>query len=124
MTTGADIGFVEMRLGKVVGVSTAQDHPSFCVVLDAVSEDRRLPIQIGQTEAFNLSATARVPGPEEFGPPRRSNLRWADVRHLSAVVQWLGSSTRTTRPGVSCVASTSSVMLDTCGMPRRKTLIA
>jgi bifunctional DNase/RNase len=57
MTTGADIGFVEMRLGKVVGVSTAQDRPSFCVVLDAVSEDRHLPIQIGQTEAFNLSAT-------------------------------------------------------------------
>jgi uncharacterized protein len=53
----ADAGFVEMRLGKVVGVSTAEDHPSFCVVLDGVSEDRHLPITIGQTEAFNLSAT-------------------------------------------------------------------
>jgi uncharacterized protein len=57
MTAAADIGFVEMRLGKVVGVSMAEDHPSFCVVLDAVSEDRHLPITIGQTEAFNLSAT-------------------------------------------------------------------
>ena len=32
--------------------------------------------------------------------------------------------TRTIRPGVSCVAFTSSVMLDTCGMQRRKTSIA
>jgi uncharacterized protein len=55
MTAAA--GFVEMRLGKVVGISTTEDHPSFCVVLDAVSEERRLPITIGQTEAFNLSAT-------------------------------------------------------------------
>ncbi len=46
-----------MRLGKVVGVSMAQDDPTFCVVLDAVSRDRHVPIQIGQTEAFNLSAS-------------------------------------------------------------------
>jgi hypothetical protein len=32
--------------------------------------------------------------------------------------------TRTIRPGVSCVAFTSSVMLDMCGTQRRKTLIA
>lgn len=57
MATAADAGFVEMRLGKVVGVATAEDDPSFCVVLDAVSEDRHLPITIGQIEAFNLSAT-------------------------------------------------------------------
>ena len=40
----ADAGFVEMRLGKVVGVAIAEDHPSFCVVLDAVSDERRLAI--------------------------------------------------------------------------------
>jgi bifunctional DNase/RNase len=57
MTTAADVGFVEMRLGKVVGVATTEDDPSFCVVLDAVSGDRHLPITIGQMEAFNLSAT-------------------------------------------------------------------
>jgi bifunctional DNase/RNase len=57
MTATSDVGFVEMRLGKVVGVSMARDDPSFCVVLDAVSEDRHLAITIGQTEAFNLSAT-------------------------------------------------------------------
>jgi hypothetical protein len=55
MTTAADVGFVEMRLGKVVGVSAAQDHPSFCVVLDGASEDRHLPILIGETEAVSLS---------------------------------------------------------------------
>jgi bifunctional DNase/RNase len=57
MTTVTDTGFVEMRLGKVAGIMTADGEPSCCVVLDAVSEDRHLPIQIGQAEAFNLSAT-------------------------------------------------------------------
>jgi len=57
MTTIADTGFAEMRLGKVVGVATAEGEACCCVVLDGVSEDRHLPIQIGQTEAFNLSAT-------------------------------------------------------------------
>jgi uncharacterized protein len=46
-----------MRLGKVVGVATAEDDVSCCVVLDGVTEDRHLPIQIGQTDAFNLSAS-------------------------------------------------------------------
>ena len=57
MTTAADIGFVEMRLDKVVGISTEEDHPSFFVVLDGVSEDRQLPILIGDTEAIALSAS-------------------------------------------------------------------
>lgn len=56
MTTATDIGFVEMRLGKVVGFLKTPGHPYFYVVLDGVSQDRRLPIEIGQTEAFNLSA--------------------------------------------------------------------
>jgi uncharacterized protein len=56
MTTVADTGFVEMRLGRVVGVMTAQGDPFACVVLDGVTEDRHLPIEIGQTEAFNLSS--------------------------------------------------------------------
>jgi bifunctional DNase/RNase len=57
MTTAADIGFVEMRLGKVVGISKGEDHPSFFVVLHGVSEDRQLPILIGSTEAVALSAS-------------------------------------------------------------------
>jgi bifunctional DNase/RNase len=57
MTTAADIGFVEMRLSKVVGVGAPADDPSFCVVLDGVSDDRQLPIWIGPTEALSLSAS-------------------------------------------------------------------
>lgn len=57
MTAAADVGLVEMRLGKVVGVSVARDDPSFCVVLDGVSQDRRLAILIGETEALALSAS-------------------------------------------------------------------
>jgi bifunctional DNase/RNase len=57
MTAAADIGFVEMRLSKVVGVRATQDDASFCVVLDGVSDGRHLPIWIGDTEAFGLSAS-------------------------------------------------------------------
>jgi bifunctional DNase/RNase len=56
MTIATDTGLAEMRLGKVVGFLETQDHPSFYAVLDGVSHDRHLPIEIGQTEAFNLSA--------------------------------------------------------------------
>jgi bifunctional DNase/RNase len=66
MTTTADAGFVEMRLGKVVGVAVAEGEASCCVVLDGASEDRHLAIQIGQAEAFNLSATLTG---QEFARP-------------------------------------------------------
>lgn len=42
MTTVADAGFAEMRLGKVVGIRTADGDRSCCVVLDAVSRDWHL----------------------------------------------------------------------------------
>ena len=57
MTTAADIGFAEMRLSKAVGVASGEDSPSLVVVLDGVSQDRRLPIIIGSTEALALSAS-------------------------------------------------------------------
>ena len=57
MPAVTDTGFVEMRLGKVVGIGSADGDISYIVVLDGVSEDRYLQIQIGQTEAFNLSCT-------------------------------------------------------------------
>ncbi len=59
MTSLTDVGFLEMRLGKVVGFgpSFTSGDPSFCVVLEGVSQDVQLPIEIGETEAFNLSAT-------------------------------------------------------------------
>jgi bifunctional DNase/RNase len=87
MTAAADVGFVEMRLGKVVGVSIPEDHPSFCVVLDAVSEDRHLLITIGQTEAFNLSAT---PTGMEF--PRPMSPQFA-----AGLLQALGGRVRQVR---------------------------
>jgi len=84
MTTATDTGFMEMRLGKVVGVTTEQDDPCCFLVLDGVSKDRHLPIQIGRTEAFNLSATLTgldfprpmsplfAAGPSAWDPPLRS----------------------------------------------------
>ena len=45
-----------MRFGKVVALSD-EDCPSFCVVLEGVTDDTRLPIGIGDTEGFYLSAT-------------------------------------------------------------------
>ena len=69
MTTAADIGFVEMRLDKVVGISAGEDHASFFVVLDGVSEDRQLPILIGANEAIALSASLEGrPFPRPMSP--------------------------------------------------------
>jgi len=55
MTTATDIGFVEMRIAKVVGLMYG-DEKFQCVVLDKVAGDRHLPISIGQPEAFSLAA--------------------------------------------------------------------
>jgi uncharacterized protein len=57
MPAVTDTGFVEMRLAKVVGIGSAEGEVSCVVVLDGVSEDRHLQIQIGQAEAFGLSCT-------------------------------------------------------------------
>lgn len=56
MTSLTDVGFMPMRLGKVVALAD-QDGPSFCVVLEGMTQEAVLPISIGETEAFNLSAT-------------------------------------------------------------------
>ena len=56
MTSLTDTDFVPMRLGKVVAVGT-EDGPSFCIVLEGAADDTRLPICIGDTEGFYLSAT-------------------------------------------------------------------
>ena len=100
MTMAADTGFAEMRLGKVVGFLETQDHPSFYVVLDGVSQDRHLPIQIGQMEAFNLSAAltgvefarpmgpqfaAGLLGPWRAGPPASHRPAGASVRRRDSL---------------------------------------
>jgi uncharacterized protein len=56
MTTATEVGFVEMRIAKVVGLGAAGDEMVPCVVLDEVAGDRHLPILIGQAEAFSLAA--------------------------------------------------------------------
>jgi bifunctional DNase/RNase len=57
MATATDVGFVEVRIAKVVRVSGAEDQIVRCVVvLNEVSGDRQLPIMIGQAEAFSLAA--------------------------------------------------------------------
>src|SRR6266516_3268686 len=55
-TSATEVGFVEMRIAKVVGLGAAEDEIFPCVVLDEVAGDRHLPILIGQAEAFSLSA--------------------------------------------------------------------
>ena len=51
MTSLTDVDFVHMRFGKVVALSN-EDCPSFCVVLEGVTDDTRLPIGIGDTEGL------------------------------------------------------------------------
>ena len=56
MTTATEVGYVPMRIAKVVGLAAAEDEPFFYVVLEELSGDRQLAIAIGQPEAFNLAA--------------------------------------------------------------------
>ncbi len=56
MTTATKVGYVEMRIAKVVGLGAADDELFQYVVLDEVSGDRQLAIEIGQAEAFSLAA--------------------------------------------------------------------
>jgi bifunctional DNase/RNase len=54
MTTATAVGYVEMRIAKVVGLATAEDEPFYYVVLEEVAGDRQLAILIAQAEAFGL----------------------------------------------------------------------
>ena len=56
MATATDVDFIEMRIGKVVALKS-DDHPIGCIMLDEVSGDRHLLIQVGQAEAFSLAAS-------------------------------------------------------------------
>jgi len=87
MTMAADVGVVELRIAKVVGLHTADDELFQCVVLDEVSGDRHLPIEIGQVEAFSLAA--RLGGIEWRGP--------MTYQFAAALVQALGGRVRQER---------------------------
>jgi uncharacterized protein len=87
MTTATGVGFVEMRIAKVVGLGTAGDELFQCVVLDEVAGDRHLPISIGQPEVFSLVA-------------RLGGIAWRrpmTYQFTAALVQALGGRVRQVR---------------------------
>jgi uncharacterized protein len=57
MTTATELGYVQMRIAKVVGLRAANDEPAYqYVVLEEAAGDRQLAIAIGQPEAFSLAS--------------------------------------------------------------------
>jgi uncharacterized protein len=58
MIAATNVGFVNMRVSKVVGLAhrDGEPLPSYFVVLDELDGDRQLVIQIGAAEAFALTA--------------------------------------------------------------------
>ena len=88
MTTATAVGYVEMRIAKVVGLSAADDEPFHqYVVLEEVAGDRQLAIAIGQPEAFSLAA--RLGGMEWRRP--------MTYQFVAALVQALGGRVRQVR---------------------------
>jgi len=86
MTTATDVGFVEMRIAKVVGLA-ADDELFDYVVLEEVAGDRQLAIEIGQPEAFSLAA-------------RLGGITWPrpmTYQFVAALVQALGGRVRQVR---------------------------
>ena len=55
MTPATAVGYIEMRIAKVVGLA-ADDELFDYVVLEEVAGDRHLAIEIGQPESFSLAA--------------------------------------------------------------------
>jgi uncharacterized protein len=56
MATAPAVGYVELRIAKVVGLGAADDELLHYVVLDEVAGDRQLVFAIGHAEAFSLAA--------------------------------------------------------------------
>jgi bifunctional DNase/RNase len=85
MPTTTDVGFIEMRIGKVVAFGPPLAQEDFvCVVLDEVSGDRHLVIEIGAAEAFWLGA--RLQG-MNFGRPMTYQFAAGLVRALGGRVR-------------------------------------
>jgi uncharacterized protein len=86
MTPATAVGYLEMRIAKVVGLATDEEQ-SQCVVLEEVAGDRQLPIEIGWAEAFSLAA--RLGG---ITRPRPMTYQF-----VAALVQALGGRVRQVR---------------------------
>jgi uncharacterized protein len=83
MTSATAVGYLEMRIAKVVGLA-ADDELFDYVVLDEVAGDRQLAIEIGQPEAFSLAA-------------RLGGVTWPrpmTYQFVAALVQALGGRVR------------------------------
>src|SRR5215207_5697516 len=86
MTPATAVGYIEMRIAKVVGLA-ADDELFDYVVLDEVAGDRHLAIEIGQPEAFSLAA-------------RLGGITWPrpmTYHFVAALVQALGGRVRQVR---------------------------
>jgi bifunctional DNase/RNase len=85
MPATTDVGFIEMRIAKVVGFGPPlAEEPFHCVVLDEIPADRHVVISIGKAEAFSLAA--RLQG-VEFGRPMTYDFVTALVRGLGGHVR-------------------------------------
>jgi bifunctional DNase/RNase len=87
MSATTDVGLVEMRIAKVVGLAAVEDAPLYFVVLEEVSGDRQLAIAIGHAEAFSLAA-------------RLGGIAWPrpmTYQFVAALMQALGGRVRQVR---------------------------
>jgi bifunctional DNase/RNase len=85
MRTTADVGFIEVRIARVVGFGRPLAEEEFsCVVLDEVPGGRQLVIEIGQNEAFYLAASLQD---LQFGRPMTYQFAAALVRGLGGHVR-------------------------------------
>jgi uncharacterized protein len=86
MTTATAVGYVEMRIAKVVGLA-ANDESFDYVVLEEVAGDRQFAISISDAEAFSLAA-------------RLGGIAWRrpmTYQFVAALVQALGERVRQVR---------------------------
>ncbi|HEY3648247.1 MAG TPA: bifunctional nuclease family protein [Streptosporangiaceae bacterium] len=83
MVAATEIGFVRMRVSKVVGLS---DGDRFCefMVLNELDGDRHLVIQIGSAEAFALAGGL---GDVEWGRPMTYQFMAELVRSLGGRIR-------------------------------------
>ena len=56
MTTATAVDYLEMGIAKVVGLSAADNELRQYVVLEEVTGDRQVAMEIGQAGAFSLAA--------------------------------------------------------------------
>jgi uncharacterized protein len=83
MTAMTDVGFVRMRISKVVGLKDGDRVCEF-VVLDEPGGDRHLLIKIGQAEAFAMAANLDE---MDWGRPMTYQFMVQLVRSLSGRIR-------------------------------------